>query len=513
MNLKDPQAPYTQEESVLIIDDDQEIRGILQERLKIEGLSSVSAPSGEEGLSLFLSRLAKEAPFQTLILDIRMKGISGIELLKLIRLIDQRSTILMISGLGDLSKAVLCLRHGADDYLSKPIKIWDLKARLATAQGRRKAITHRQGGETKKGLQWGTAFVPQIPQEFTSVLNTATSIPGDKNPEGSKQHGSGEGTQDASKPDQCPNNKEELLKSPDPQSDPGVLETRKERKGQKGRKGESLHETPEHGKGENRAKAARESGTLRSGPKKKAPQEPTDSAVHPGEEADLRAASPLDVFFFLIDQLESQEMGWAGHSQRLSQFISKAAALFMRELDLEPVDLNALRLAGLVHNLGLIRAHGALGHGFASPAHASSSIQKVDHSLLEDLALPARVLEGLLPLLETSLRSTAETAKTTLEQAGRIRRQLHEFGSILETTKEKKEKETEKNNNKAETLGLFFELTDLCFHAQKQNKENSSSKLPLGPYLPAIEAYASKIGFPIETILDGLSRLLNLDYS
>ncbi|GEM_PF-3472444 len=514
MNRTDPQPPPTQEASVLIIDDDHEIRGILQERLRIEGLDSMAAPSGELGLASFIDRIARGTPFQTLILDIRMKGISGIELLKLIRLIDQQSTILMISGLGDLNKAVLCLRHGADDYLSKPIKIWDLKARLATAQGRRKAITGREDGQKNKGLKWGTAFVPQVPEEFSSAWNQATSIPGDKKPVDSLSHGSGEGTHENPEPKPSLQNEEEIVKSPDSPLDPGVLKTGNEREGQKGRKGGSLDDSPEHGMGENRAMTARESGSLQSGPEKKAPREPSNPAPHPGDEADLRAVSPLDVFFFLVDQLERQEVGWAGHSQALSNFLSKAAALLMRDLDLEPVDLDALRLAGLIHNLGLIRAHGTLGRGFASPPPPASSEASsppiAPRSLIEDLTLPARVLEGIIPLIQSSQKPAAERAQATLEQAGRFRRQLQEFGSILDQTSSTNNQAGQgEHQRKTETMGLFFELADLSFHkAQGPFSEEESTPLPSDPIFSGLEAYASKLGFPFQKVQEGLSRLL-----
>ncbi|HHI78944.1 MAG TPA: response regulator [Planctomycetes bacterium] len=500
MTRIDPQPPLTRKEPVLIIDDDREIRGILQERLQIEGLESAAAASGEEGLSLFLARLAQGRPFSTLILDIRMKGISGIELLKLIRLIDQNSTILMISGLGDLSKAVLCLRHGADDYLSKPIKIWDLKARLTTAQGRRNAITHRQGGETNKGLRWGTAFIPQVPHEISSALDSATSIPGDESPEEASNSGPGEGGQDALGLVHGPTDAKESMKSPGPPMDPEVLETGREEKGQKGRKGGSFQDAPKRGKGETRAKAARESGALESGPGKKAPLAPSDPASHSGEEARLRAASPLDVFFFLIERLENQEVGWAGHSKRLSQFLCKAAALLVQDLDLGPQDLDALRLAGLIHNLGLIRVHGTLGQGFALPPHASTSPKKIDPSLLEDLTLPARVLEGLLPFLEPRHRQAGEIAQGILEQAGRIRRQLQEYDAILDKKQEKGGEEAQEK--RAELLGFFFELADLCFHAGEEGLDLSTP-----PHPTSIEAYADKIGFPLEKTWETLSRI------
>ncbi len=111
-----------------------------------------------------------------------------------------------------------------------------------------------------------------------------------------------------------------------------------------------------------------------------------------------------------------------------------------------------------------------------------------------------------------------------LEQAGRFRRQLREYGSILEKPQEEEEEESHREGKrKTETLGLFFQLADLCFHEKSQDpsedllrnpkedppRSEKTAKKALDPSFPAMKAYALKLGFPFDHIWEGLSHLLN----
>jgi response regulator RpfG family c-di-GMP phosphodiesterase len=124
--------------SVLVVDDDPEILAILEERLRMEGFEVEGTTSPTDAIRRLLTR-----SYSVLMTDIRMEGLGGIELLHFVRVHDQDTTIVMVSGAGDLAQAVAALRQGADDYICKPFKIWDIRDRVATAIGRRHSIRRK----------------------------------------------------------------------------------------------------------------------------------------------------------------------------------------------------------------------------------------------------------------------------------------------------------------------------------------------------------------------------------
>ncbi len=123
---------------VLIIDDDPRVVEILFQALEKEGFEPEGAGSAGEG---YVKYLTKE--FQVIMVDEALYSINGLRLIRLIRLIDNRPTLLMISGVADLPTAVSALRIGADDYISKPFKLWDLRDRIVTSINRRAIVARK----------------------------------------------------------------------------------------------------------------------------------------------------------------------------------------------------------------------------------------------------------------------------------------------------------------------------------------------------------------------------------
>jgi len=120
--------------SVLIIDDEAEIRESLQTLLELEGYEVEAAASGEEGLA----RLG-EHPFDLVLLDLALPDRNGIELLPEIRAFDLQIAIIMITAYGTVEDAVRAIQAGAANFLQKP---WDnekLLADVRTAVARRRA--------------------------------------------------------------------------------------------------------------------------------------------------------------------------------------------------------------------------------------------------------------------------------------------------------------------------------------------------------------------------------------
>ena len=120
--------------SVLIIDDEAEIRESLQTLLEIEGYEVETAINGEDGLS----RLG-ERPFDLVLLDLALPGRSGLDILPEIRAVDPQISVIMITAYGTVEVAVRAMQSGATNFLQKP---WDnekLLADVRAAVGRRRA--------------------------------------------------------------------------------------------------------------------------------------------------------------------------------------------------------------------------------------------------------------------------------------------------------------------------------------------------------------------------------------
>lgn len=110
---------------ILIVEDEQKLRGQLAKHL--QRLSFETQESGEGDEALYL---ATDYPFDAMILDLGLPGLSGIEVIKRLRKHGSRLPILVLTARGRWQEKVEGLEAGADDYLTKPFEIEELVARL-----------------------------------------------------------------------------------------------------------------------------------------------------------------------------------------------------------------------------------------------------------------------------------------------------------------------------------------------------------------------------------------------
>ncbi len=110
--MSDPAKPAT----ILVIDDDAEIRYSLSRVLSSRGYQVTEAPSGEQGVAL-----VKKGPAPDLVLlDVRMGGMGGIEALQLIRSANPRQLVILMTAFGTAQTAIEAMKYGAFDYMMKP---------------------------------------------------------------------------------------------------------------------------------------------------------------------------------------------------------------------------------------------------------------------------------------------------------------------------------------------------------------------------------------------------------
>ncbi|MEG1003584.1 response regulator transcription factor [Clostridium sp.] len=128
-------------ERILIVDDEKEIRDLVEIYLKGEGYDTLKAGDGEEALYLL-----KCNDIDLVILDVMMPKLNGIETCLRIREESQMPIIMLSAKSEDVDK-ILGLNMGADDYLSKPFNTLELMARVKSQLRRYKKFNSYQSRE------------------------------------------------------------------------------------------------------------------------------------------------------------------------------------------------------------------------------------------------------------------------------------------------------------------------------------------------------------------------------
>jgi diguanylate cyclase (GGDEF)-like protein len=110
----------------LVVDDEQSIRGIVAQVLTDEGYQVSQASSGEEALAMF-----QKQPFPVVFTDVRMSGMSGLDLLKRLKQLKTGGHVIIMTSHGTMDVAVNALTAGAYDFLHKPFDDLELIVNVA----------------------------------------------------------------------------------------------------------------------------------------------------------------------------------------------------------------------------------------------------------------------------------------------------------------------------------------------------------------------------------------------
>ncbi len=128
MTAQDAQHVTTDGSALLVVDDDENNRYTLTQRLRRQGYGDVTtAADGRQALELLRSR-----PFDLVLLDIMMPELNGYQVLEALKA-DERLRhvpVIMISAVDELDSVIRCIELGADDYLAKPFNPTLLRARV-----------------------------------------------------------------------------------------------------------------------------------------------------------------------------------------------------------------------------------------------------------------------------------------------------------------------------------------------------------------------------------------------
>lgn len=124
---------------VLVVDDEGAIRYSVSKTLQRIGYQVDEAASGEEALDLIGKR-----EYEVILTDIRMPGVTGVELLKRIKDISADAIVILMTGFASLGTAVESLRLGAHDYLIKPSSSQDIRQSVARGVERARNLKRRR---------------------------------------------------------------------------------------------------------------------------------------------------------------------------------------------------------------------------------------------------------------------------------------------------------------------------------------------------------------------------------
>jgi two-component system response regulator RegA len=120
------------ERAVVIVDDDEIFRNRLSQAFTRRNWEAHGAADGEQALAL-----TREVSPDLVLIDLRLPGSTGLDIVRCIREIDSDATIIMLTGYGSIATALTATRLGADHYLSKPADVDQILAAFSDLrQGR-----------------------------------------------------------------------------------------------------------------------------------------------------------------------------------------------------------------------------------------------------------------------------------------------------------------------------------------------------------------------------------------
>ncbi len=178
--------------SVLIVDDEKNILLTLSQSLEVLQLETDTATNGEEALAKL-----KEKDFGLILLDLRMPGMDGMEVLRKVREIRPDIRIIMITAYGTIELAVEAMKLGAVDFIQKPFspeEIRELVSRVldreklderkaadygASIELAKRSVGHRHFDAAIEHLRRAIFLDPARPEAF-NLLGALTEIQGDR---------------------------------------------------------------------------------------------------------------------------------------------------------------------------------------------------------------------------------------------------------------------------------------------------------------------------------------------
>jgi len=136
--------------TVLVVDDEKNYLVVLEELLSEEGYEVLTASCGSEALNII-----EKTPVHTVLSDIKMPAMTGIELLDRIVAIDPDLPVILMTAYAEVDQAVAAMKKGALDHIQKPFDNRDVKRAVARGVEKRSLIQNIRHLETELDSAWG----------------------------------------------------------------------------------------------------------------------------------------------------------------------------------------------------------------------------------------------------------------------------------------------------------------------------------------------------------------------
>jgi two-component system NtrC family response regulator len=131
---------------ILVVDDQAAQRELITGFLRKQNFEAIAAESAEKALDRF-----RREPFDLVLTDMKMPGMSGLELLTALRTMNPEATVIVVTAYGTVETAVAAVKAGAADYLTKPVNLEELLYRIEQVKERRRLLS--ENVELREALQ------------------------------------------------------------------------------------------------------------------------------------------------------------------------------------------------------------------------------------------------------------------------------------------------------------------------------------------------------------------------
>lgn len=169
----------TKKGHIVIVDDDQEMRSMLQDFLSAEGYEITTFPLATEALKAL--RLGTTTTVDLIISDLKMAQLDGMEFLKILQKERHDIPVILITAFGSIDTAIEAMKNGAYHYIVKPFKLTEM--RVAVERSMEKRILSKENEilrqEVRKNFSVGSTFLgksPAMQQIFTLVKKVSNSV-------------------------------------------------------------------------------------------------------------------------------------------------------------------------------------------------------------------------------------------------------------------------------------------------------------------------------------------------
>jgi len=160
---------------ILVVDDEEGVRSFVAESLQTEGHTVVQAASGEEALVL-----ARANSFDLVVTDLRMPGIDGLELLETLQAEQPEVEVILLTAHGNVANAVEAMRHGAFDFVQKPVsspgELRVLAARALERRSLKTLVEHNQRDQGRPRLSYGDPIMAPVEDALRKVAVTEATV-------------------------------------------------------------------------------------------------------------------------------------------------------------------------------------------------------------------------------------------------------------------------------------------------------------------------------------------------